>query len=108
MERADLFQVFAFGKELQALTNIQSGDTLAKSYSPLMSAQRALAQLLGPVPQAKVDLCAQAARDLKNVIDHIESFHFREKQTGQFQFPDDAQTKQIEPWFVWQIQRSYQ
>ncbi|UPK00530.1 hypothetical protein [Bradyrhizobium sp. 170] len=38
----------------------------------------------------------------------IGRLHFRDKQTGQFQYPDDAQTKQLEPWFVWQIERSYQ
>jgi hypothetical protein len=108
MDRADLYRVYDLGASVRPLTSIKNGDTLAKVYVPLLTAKGALSQLLGPTPQARLDLCTQAARDLLEVVGRIEISHFTDKETRTFTYPQDADTKQLEPWFVWQLEGAYQ
>jgi hypothetical protein len=108
MERADLFLVYDLGAELKPLASIKHNDKISDVFLPINTAKRALAQLLGPTPQAKLELCVQAARDLKAAVDDIYSTHFVDKNTGNFAYPPDATTKVIEPWNVWTLERAYQ
>ncbi|MDQ8730547.1 hypothetical protein [Bradyrhizobium sp. LHD-71] len=107
MERADLYRVFDLGGALRGLTTIKQGDPLSKIYLPMVNAQSALNQLLGTSPQAQVDLCKEAARGLKNVVDRIDAAHFMDGK-GNFKYPDDAAKLIIAPWLAWEVEAAYQ
>lgn len=92
MDRADLFRVYELGAELHPLSNITNESTLGQFFVAYASAERAIAVLLGADPQIKVELCLQAARELKQSILTIEQAYFRDEK-GTWKYPDDPNIK---------------
>lgn len=107
MDRADLYRVFELGGALRPLASINDDTTLARTFQVVVQARNALNELLGSAPQAKVDLCVAAARELQNAVNYIEIEYFRD-QDGKFSYPKDATTRKIDPWNVWSITRAIQ
>lgn len=107
MDRADLYRVFELGGALRPLASLNDDTTLARTFQVVIQARNALSELLGTAPQAKVDLCVTAARELQAAVNYVEIEYFRD-QEGKFAYPKDAATKTIDPWVLWSVTKAIQ
>jgi hypothetical protein len=107
MDRADLYRVFELGGTIHPVSSISHGDMLAKVLPIVAQARAALNQLLGNAPQVRIDLCIPAAIDLRDALDSINQAYFTDEQ-GKFSYPNDAATKQIDPWHIWALDKAIQ
>jgi hypothetical protein len=89
MDRAELHRVYELGGAIHRLVGISAETPLREYFGLYIGAEAALNNLLSADPQVKVDLCIDAARNLKNVISEIESRRFFDKN-GAFNIPNDG------------------
>ncbi len=92
MDRAELHRIYELGGAIHRLTGLTTQTSLHEYFGIYVGAETALNQLLGADPQVKVDLCLDAARELKNVIGEIERRRFAD-QKGAFTVPDGPNDK---------------
>lgn len=89
MDRAEIFRIYDLGANIRPLLSIQDNITVGDFFLPMMNAQSALSQLLGPTPQAKIEVCRGEAQRLWEIIGQIEKTHFNDEK-GNWRWPADS------------------
>lgn len=91
MDRAELHRVYELGGAIHGLTSANPETSLIEYFGMYLSAEKALDQLLSTDPQVKIDLCREAAVQLRKAIAAIEASRFYDK--GSFKIPADKTDK---------------